>query len=378
MKTFTFEKLKGIGLAVFSLSAVFLTACGGGGGGTSIQPTTSYNATQTPGDYWTFAFTGGNFTATNVTLNQTVSGTTKELTGNSEGFTELTTDAGDKAYALISPGIGLVAATGPFEWVDHSLDSEPADLQYLSKQPAIFGVSEMGSCDDLKNDLPFDFVGVDMPNAGWNSQTDWAAASGTMTFNSTTSKYETEVSHYGLDGNVIETSTVDGLCENGVVSFDVGESEQARVTFNTSGMFFTDDPSRGGMVGFKSDSSVAIEDAYGMPFLGMRYKSNYGYSDGSSSPETQPLKLTIAQDGASASVDFFRDIANGETEPYHDMPMSFGEQIVPGMIRGTATDADGMHNAIFVARKIDGKYQVITVSDNWYSYSGYNMFLIEK
>lgn len=100
-------------------------------GGMAQPITYNYHGTQNPGDYWTLTFTDGNFTATNVTLNQKVSGTTRALTGGSEGFTELTTTTNDKAYALIIPGTGLVAAEAPFEWVDHGTPGNQ-DLQYLS------------------------------------------------------------------------------------------------------------------------------------------------------------------------------------------------------------------------------------------------------
>lgn len=299
------------------------------------------------------------------------------MTGGSEGFTELTTTNGEKAYALIIPGIGLVAAPGPFEWVDHG-DGSVQDLQYLSKHPAIFGISKAASCDDLYSNLPFQFVVVLMPKPNWNSQIDWAAASGTVTFNVATSKYEAAVQFYTLDGNKADNFIVEGDCNNGIISFDVGASEPARVSFTPSGTFFVDDPSQGGMVGFKSDSAVTIEEVYGKSFLGTRYHSNYEYLDSTSSPETQPFKTTIAQDGTSARLDFFKDIASGETEFWSDVPISFGAQIEPGMFKGTLTDADGEHDAIYIARKINGRYQVIAITDNWPSYKGYNLFMLEK
>lgn len=386
MGKLTLKKSKGEGLtALFILLAAFLVACSEGGGiddeGDKETTTYVYHGTQTPGDYWriTFSEEDKSFSATNVTQSKSVSGTTKELTGYSEGFTEFTTDdENEKTYGIVIPGATVILAPSPFEWVDHSLPGEPEDLQYVSKHPAIFGISQ-GSCDDLKKYLPFQFVGVQMPNSTWDSREDWAALSGEITFNNATAKYSIKGKHYTLDGNVTEEFDVTGDCTDGVISFDVGESEVARVSFTPSGLFFVDDPSKGGAVGYISNAPAEIEEVYGKTFLGMRYHSNYGYADGASSPETQPLKGKIAQGGTSMDVEFFSNIAMGESYLWQDdVRISFDEEIVPGMLKGTATDADGTHDAIYIVRKINAEYQVIFISDNWPSYSGYNVFMIEK
>lgn len=251
------------------------------------------------------------------------------------------------------------------------------DLQYLSKHPAIFGITKV-SCDDLKNNVPFNFVGLQMPTPGWNSQVNVAAFSGTINFNNTTSQYDVTVKNYKLDGTEVETFSVSGDCADDVISFDVGASEKARLSFTPSGMFFLDDPSQGGAVGFKSDSSVAINEVYGKTVIGMRYHPNYEGVERSPHPETQPWKGTIAQDGTSINVDFFKDIAKGETVSFYDVPILFGTEIVSGMFKGKVDDEDGTHDAIYLARKVNGNYQVIFVTDNWPSHKGWISFMIQK
>ncbi|MEN8251915.1 MAG: hypothetical protein ABFS32_23540 [Bacteroidota bacterium] len=368
-------------LAISALLAI--NGCGGGGGGETTEPITepttyNYHGTQNPGDYWTFSFTDGNFISTNVTMDLNISGTTKELTGNSEGFTELTTIGDEKGYALVIPGVGLYAAQAPFEWVDHSLSGEPEDLQYLSKNPIISAISKDASCDYINSNMPFDFVTIQTPNAEWDSRVDWAAGSGTITFNDASSRYDINGSHYSLDGSVFNSFNFSADCVDGVILVDVGESEPLRLSLSTSGGYFVDDPKRGAIVGFKSDSNVTASDVYGMSLLSMRFHPDYGYADMTSSPETQPLKATIAVNGESVNVTHFKDIANGVMDESFDMPISFDEQLVPGMIKGTITDADGTHDAIWIVRMLAGKYQIIQISDNWPSYSGYNVFMIEK
>ncbi len=370
-------------LVVLSAFAIILTGCGGGGGGgTTPTPSTvtrQYIGTQTPGDFWTRTMTESNgtktFSSENVTQNKTYSGNWSELTGNSSGFLKLnvtnTTDTNITppvtAYAIEVPDTVLIAAPGPFTQLDHG----DGWTQLGTNNPPVLAIAK-SSCPTSGGN----FIWINMPGSTWKSYQDNAYGTATLTVSN--GNYNVAVDTFKLDGTSDVSFTLSGCsCSDGVISCQSQEEGLVRTSFTPSGVFFVD-TANNGVVGFAlSDSNIDLTDlvANGRTLKGFYFNSLYGYGTWSV-PETDPMYAVA--DGSKFTPVIFTDIEQGETMTMTGTYFQPTTQPMPGLIRGTLHDADGDHDAVMAVRKINGKFFVFGISDNWPSMHGHNFLMLEK
>lgn len=351
-------------LILATLFAVFVTACGSGGGGSNNSGGTTYLGTQSPGDVWTWTLdNNNNFSAVNMTLSNTYSGTYTTL---SSGFLKLSVTVSSDPAVIATLDVPAIAYA--FEVPGTALIVKPAGAD-----SDVIVAAAQGTCPTA--DASYNWTV--MPSATWDSTTDEAYGVSTSTV--TGSNFDFVHNLYQLDGTLMATSSDAGsTCADGLIT---QTGDPLVVGLTPSGFLIGDNgPNEGGFMGMTApaaDVDLSATALAGKEFRGVLFR-NGSTGDDTTLIWGRPNATTgtILDGGTYINDDVEAGVENTE------VTVTFGTQPSPGVVNAVLDPLlAGLVSEDFtiMVNEINGKYFIFgisTVEGN--ATEPYNLIFIEQ